>query len=801
MPTVFKYRYVDFGTAFSSVPGKRSADDSQANSAVLYENELVLDVGGICWGYANESQSVIDHHFSREGQFPSASAAILHKARQIREKFRETLFDVIWLVSHRQPDFDAFCSMYLARSLISSPQSVADYEPLGLHPEAWIEMPLQEGQAGARKIDWFNPDLRAVPPCERWRVLLAANASFVDNGRPLHCAKNRTLHSILYAALKRGRDYLDVSSGAVEFFNRVREAIESKGLNPLFDSVLEGDPTFAPELALLDCELDAYQRDLQRARKALVHLQKSTRAFPEFSAELKSTPLLASDLSPKEEHLDPFNHTRSQADGIYIRDPECLLFKEWARLDMENSSMGAGFMFTAVAYSNGRPGALINTTDYFFAIDPERAQGRHLYDVWARLQSLEVNALRQTALGRQLQMAEERARSTSKRTQCRIGFEDRAGDYKALFDDPWFDGSNYFYTIVATPNRGTLIGAPGIRGDLLGDSVAEIVRRQLEYSVYASKVELIDFPASGGSDPLPPMTLDIADPSKSPPTAHPGYFRFGKITLHEGVDLTVGGMARQVGGDLWPLLNPNAREGVPSDFTERHLFFTPDWLGVWSRRGVMVAFKQSAGERALDLEQGFQKLADLARRAELFIHSEMVPSANLADVVSEGNELMRDVALRSHDMALPDNRLLSRFFEAIQLDPVLAKVRQVNVAAADRLRNEKLDAQTAEFTRNTATVAEVQSKVEWLEVLFLGFYSIEFVNVVLEHWHERFTVSIIGGVGILFLLMIYFGLKPYEKYVSNPLKRIFWFLIVIMALAGVLSFLGPEWITSPSCGK
>ena len=52
----------------------------------LYANELVTDVGGTCWD-RNEPLAIIDHHFSRDGQFPSASAAVLHKAKLIREKF------------------------------------------------------------------------------------------------------------------------------------------------------------------------------------------------------------------------------------------------------------------------------------------------------------------------------------------------------------------------------------------------------------------------------------------------------------------------------------------------------------------------------------------------------------------------------------------------------------------------------------------------------------------------------------------------------------------------------------------
>src|SRR5690242_6386674 len=85
---------------------------------------VVTDVGGTCCS-GSEPLAVIDHHFSRQGQFPSASAAVLHKAKLIRDRFagQEGIF---WLVTHRLPDFDAFCSMYLARWILSDANAIVD---------------------------------------------------------------------------------------------------------------------------------------------------------------------------------------------------------------------------------------------------------------------------------------------------------------------------------------------------------------------------------------------------------------------------------------------------------------------------------------------------------------------------------------------------------------------------------------------------------------------------------------------------------------------------------------------------
>jgi hypothetical protein len=59
----FKYRFVRFGTRFTAATGTR--DEAPADSAVLFENELAVDVGGVCWGFEGESLPVLDHHFHR----------------------------------------------------------------------------------------------------------------------------------------------------------------------------------------------------------------------------------------------------------------------------------------------------------------------------------------------------------------------------------------------------------------------------------------------------------------------------------------------------------------------------------------------------------------------------------------------------------------------------------------------------------------------------------------------------------------------------------------------------------------
>src|SRR5690348_16488038 len=101
---VFHYRYVPYGTRFEIAEGNRQDDDAREPQR-LFDNELAVDVGGVCWGYEGVTQSVLDHHFLREeGQFPSAAAAVLHSAARIGERFAKRTGNV-WLVSHINPDF------------------------------------------------------------------------------------------------------------------------------------------------------------------------------------------------------------------------------------------------------------------------------------------------------------------------------------------------------------------------------------------------------------------------------------------------------------------------------------------------------------------------------------------------------------------------------------------------------------------------------------------------------------------------------------------------------------------------
>ena len=684
---LFKYRYVDFGTKFTKGEGIRSAENRSGDPSKLFANEIAMDVGGECWGYEECSLPVFDHHFFRPNQYASATIAVLDHTRAIRAAVGSQ--PLVWLVAHRDPDFDAFTSMYAARVLLEE----------GIPALPW------------REIDHFDPDLTQIPKAFRWIALLGACASRVDNCHRITCRKERAIHSVLYAALQRGRDYKEEDSGALEFYQQVRQEMAANNLNPLFDSVLENNKVFAPELAMLDREVLAYERDVRRARKAAVHL--CTAKFDSFFDEARETPL---EKRPANLHQE-----RSQTDGIYLRDPECILFKEWARLDTENSSMNEGFLFTAVAYSGERPGAGSN---YFFSVDPERCAGRHLYDVWEQLERAELVALeKQTKLVASLTAAEHEAQQSG-RTIARRGFEARAGKNKHLFNDPWFDGSNYECTIVATPNRGTFIAHPGRKADLSDDEVTLRVVQCIEHGIYHGPVAVKDLAARPDLKDIVYDKHNIRTVIEQMKPPARGYFRLSSVVLEEHLDLESGAMLPQIAAELWRILNPAVGRSLPPDFMERHVFWRLGWIAVWSREGLSIAYKHSAHARGEDLSKLFVQLIEFVKAANGFV--EATSKTKVAERLKEGEALICTSAQLTYELALPDHQVLQSFHQETRLSEVIKTLRDVQTAVA-------ADQQRGAVAEGTHKMIELQKKVEVLEIVIVSFYATELMKTFSEH--------------------------------------------------------------------
>lgn len=807
MARTFRYRYVDFGTSFAGDPRTRGPQGGDESPATLFANALATDVGGTCWG-ANEPLPIIDHHFQGEAQFPSASAAVLHKASQIRQRFGDQ--DPVWLVTHKDPDFDAFCSMYLARWIIEDPGAAVDWRRYGLHPDGWLDV------VDGRKIDWFNPDFTSVPAEHRWALLLASYASVLEARRRISCPAERGLRSVLFAALKRGRDYLSECSGATEFFDEVRSILLQQQLNPIFDSVLENSSLFAPELAMLDREAEAYRRDVRRARRSTVYLPESEAPSPDF---FKNRGLAYQELRrPSEvdaEHLLLADTFRIPTDAIYLRDPECLLFKEWARLDLENSSLGAGFEFTAIAYSGGRPEAPSNKTDYQFSIDPERANGRHLYTVWSRLQTQEVEALR---------AHEQNVIAVG--ALSRPGGPQGAATLGSLLADPWIGGQGQFGNAVGTPHRGTLIGPAGVRSDLRDDRVAEAVRTELEGSIYSAvslvtgpQVAVFDFAGSAQGVDIAPQRYDLNSPLEIPAPPE-SYFRFAGIRLRSDVPLAAPNLATQIAETLWQVLYPEVPGATPPDFADLHVVVGAGWVGVWGDRGIAIAQKQdfaagvSAPDRqASELRSDFAAIVSIVRDADRLtarwvrisnemsrdgdstvFAGKMSDTEGLKSIVATSEELGRRSAQIKHALTLPDHDLFRRFYDAINIDQLSATLWELARSASDHLRQHELAVQAKQMESRADAVARVQSKLEWLEVFVVGFFAVGIIDVITRHVSLSNQVEdalvLLGGP--LFIGFTAWLLKPWQRKKKAQsearIDRPAWILIAV-ALACVMAWL------------
>jgi hypothetical protein len=75
---------------------------------------------------------------------------------------------------------------------------------------------------------------------------------------------------------------VNLGPGAVRFFDAVREVIEQRGLNPLFESLFDQRSEFEPELDFLERDRTAYERDLRRGRRANVTVLRAPRPFGEW---------------------------------------------------------------------------------------------------------------------------------------------------------------------------------------------------------------------------------------------------------------------------------------------------------------------------------------------------------------------------------------------------------------------------------------------------------------------------------------------------------------------------------------
>jgi hypothetical protein len=679
-------RFVPFGTSFTSQESEDRVDAAQFPDCSLCRNEIVVDIGATCWGWvrekggAPETMRVIDHHFEREAQFPSASAAVIDLEEMI-STWAANLpagTEQICVVTHQQPDFDALCAITLVEDIVS--RGVSGVKP-------WPG-------------DWFGPKLHLLPPEFRWRYQVAAVASVADQCKCSAVPRHRTLPAILYACMARGAA-AEEEEFRRKFFAAVRREIES-GRNALTDSVLEHAAEFQAELELLDGQEPAYARDIRRARRSVVNIPL-TPAYEAAYAELCKQPLLNAAGGLNEVHSMSGGPT-VPVDGVFIRDPECTLFKQFARQDGENSPAGRGFIFTAVVYSQVKNHP-VNTGDYFFALNPEAIPGAHLYPIWARLQEAEVRA---------------RVAAGQPEAAPRKLYEGRAGaPWGGHFQHPWFDGDSYRGTIVVTPGPGTWIAPGGTAADLSDDPVVRIVTDCFDQGLWTGEQMLEDFGADAKAAAPGKQTAGVL---AAPRPLVDVTFRAVSMELRGGTKLYEANLGFDVARRLWRTLAPGSK-GVPLDFDGHHVVFLGSAVGCWNRHGLAVAFLANPDGRHVrdTLCSAIMSMAALARQISIITAEDEAKTG-----IEALGGLLRQTAQLKWQVSQPEAKLAQRFFDSIGFERVTGLVYDLYDAEASR--------------RSLGEIAELQRSAGLLEVMVIGVYALEAAHLFTTRADETHPV-------------------------------------------------------------
>jgi hypothetical protein len=779
------HRAVGFGTRFVQRDGNRpvlaTADGDKPES--LFSNELAVDVGGDCLGHRESDLMVFDHHFTRDDlaqtdgkgrvrklgdegvlNFPSAAMAVLFQARRIATWAANLVHgEAIWLVTHRDPDFDAYCACYLARRLIEDPGLAEAFTNSGRLDKT------DEFATFWRSTRRVTQSHAGHPHC-RVLFLMAAYAARVDQCVPDACSRESSLRFLFLAAQERGRfaapesSTMELLPDGSRFFRDIETAILEEGYNPLLDELPESlARSYGPEVGFIRSQANLYKMDMRRAEILPVSVARSRSSFREWSARIRGDqqtsgsgiPLwLVRDgkarLSPffetlsgggaeavgiTPEHLglakDNILHERVPEDGLLIEDPKCLFFKDWVRSDLDNSPNRKGFTFTGIKRCDlgGKP-------RYWISLDTEKAapSRMHLYDLWTMLQEREGYA-------RTL-----RPKSDSQEPRNDILARDELGK-EGLFD-PWYDGNAYSGTILDTPNRGV---QPSERGQ--DDPIFKLVRQWMARGFYnpAARPERISFSIQSEHISIHPERRSIVAPErfeadKFREEAHKSLkndcLHLGLLDLNRSLkinDKQSGPISAQIGHDLWRLISPY-QQGLPPDFEENHLLSDQNWIAVWHRHGIAVAMVRNPGAFDLEsqLKESLQSLAEVMRIIEQEPKSGEIESW-LARVRTAQQNLIQIEAANVRGQ----NRILRRFLEAVNLSEISARVADL----AESYRDEE-EADRERLIGDVLAVASIAG-------LVLAYFQVEGVKWFGDAPEKRVKVYTAAGIGVAILLGLY----------------------------------------------
>lgn len=214
------------------------------------------------------------------------------------------------------------------------------------------------------------------------------------------------------------------------------------------------------------------------------------------------------------------------------------------------------------------------------------------------------------------------------------------------------------------------------------------------------------------------------------------------------------------------MLHPETSQGLGSELLQAHTFKSKDLIGIWSRRGIVIAFKPSVEREVALLRRHFFRVVVLSRHFEdlATVRPMQLNEARISRAVRRSEFLIGKLAMMRYKLTLPENGLLSHFYEVTNLNEIASVLRDLNNGAARQVRQRRLDEQTRELNKSARTVAKVQAKLEWLELFFVAIYVTELGHIVaelleLKGWLPLMSIVAMGsGIASLFAWL----LKPWR---------------------------------------
>jgi hypothetical protein len=342
--------------------------------------QIWVDLGG------RLAPRVIDHH-GGDISVGSASELALGYFKKLILKVTEGQ-SRFCLVLHHDPDLDAICAAWLITKILEEralPEPSSSYEKIVRSVTKY-----DRGRVRAARAESSWPIVM--------RTVLATDGGQSDRSK-LFCG-----FSLLNAsldALKAGRDLRQISRAILT--PKAKASLQKAG--------------------------DDYRRDLRKARILRVRLPLKIKR------ERGHTPL--GPIDPPDPRSGPWR----LADGIYLDNPTCALFKELARGDLAHSPAKRGFALLVVSRPAFEHGTM-KRRRYIISVDPgTKFYLRGLGDLLEKAE----------------QAKEHRSRIPLPPGRRRVPWGRGRFGYNVL--SPWYDGRGHGFTIVDSPR--SAVGGPG----------------------------------------------------------------------------------------------------------------------------------------------------------------------------------------------------------------------------------------------------------------------------------------------------------------------------------------------------